>query len=194
MISIVCASSLRQAKPHLHLLRTAELSSGLTRLLSSLAVLEQKDGKLLTGSLGAVTAAQKLGGSITGFLAGSNIRSASESAARVQGVEKVITIDNVAYDKVSLPCSSFHFSRLTNDPTKGLPENYAPLLVENIRKGGYTHVLAGHSAFGKNLMPRVAALLDTQQVSDITAIENEDSMFPTLLRLRPARLVALILV
>jgi electron transfer flavoprotein alpha subunit len=56
-----------------------------------------------------------------------------------------------------------------------LPENYAPLLVENIKKGGFTHILAGHSAFGKNLMPRVAALLDTQQLSDITGIESEDS-------------------
>jgi electron transfer flavoprotein alpha subunit len=56
-----------------------------------------------------------------------------------------------------------------------LPENYAPLLVENIKKGGYTHVVAGHSAFGKNIMPRVSALLDTQQISDITGIEGEDS-------------------
>ena len=55
----------------------------------------------------------------------------------------------------------------------GLPENFAPLLVENIKKGGYTHVIASHSAFGKNLMPRVAALLDSQQVSDIIGIENE---------------------
>ena len=59
--------------------------------------------------------------------------------------------------------------------TQGLPENYAPLLVENIKKGGYTHILAGHSAFGKNLLPRVAAILDTQQISDITGIESEDS-------------------
>lgn len=58
---------------------------------------------------------------------------------------------------------------------QGLPENYAPLLVENIKKGGYTHVFAGHSAFGKTLMPRVAAILDSQQISDITAIEGEDS-------------------
>jgi electron transfer flavoprotein alpha subunit len=58
---------------------------------------------------------------------------------------------------------------------KGLPENFAPLLVENIKKGGFTHVLAGHSAFGKNLMPRVAALLDVQQISDITNIESEDT-------------------
>ncbi len=62
-------------------------------------------------------------------------------------------------------------SRLTRP--QGLAENFAPLLVENIKKGGYTHVIAGHTAFGKNLMPRVAALLDSQQVSDIVAIENE---------------------
>ena len=60
---------------------------------------------------------------------------------------------------------------------KGLPENYAPLLVENIKQGGYTHIIAGHSAFGKNIMPRVAALLDTQQISDIIAIEGEDSAY-----------------
>jgi electron transfer flavoprotein alpha subunit len=47
------------------------------------------------------------------------------------------------------------------------------LLVENIRNGGYTHVIAGHTAFGKNIMPRVAALLDSQQISDVVSIENE---------------------
>lgn len=57
-----------------------------------------------------------------------------------------------------------------------MPESYAPLLVENIKKEGVSHVLAGHSAFGKNLMPRVAALLDVAQVSDITGIQSEDSM------------------
>lgn len=56
-----------------------------------------------------------------------------------------------------------------------MAENWAPLLVENIKKGEYTHILTGHSAFGKNLMPRVAALLDVQQISDIIEIESEDS-------------------
>jgi electron transfer flavoprotein alpha subunit len=61
------------------------------------------------------------------------------------------------------------------DVLKGLPENFAPLLVENIKKGGYTHVVASHSAFGKSLLPRVAAMLDVQQVSDVMSIQSEDS-------------------
>lgn len=59
---------------------------------------------------------------------------------------------------------------------QGLPENYAPMLAENIKKGNFTHIIAGHTAFGKNLMPRLAALLDVQQVSDITEIRSEDSL------------------
>ncbi|KAI4169152.1 MAG: hypothetical protein LQ343_005897 [Gyalolechia ehrenbergii] len=126
------------------------------RLLSSLAVLEQRDGKLEYSSLSAVTAAQKIGGSIVGLVAGSGIRRVAEEASKVKGLERVIMVENGAYDK-------------------GLPEIYAPLLVENINKDGFTHVFAGHSAFGKGVMPRVAALLDTQQISDITAVESEDT-------------------
>ena len=76
--------------------------SAFARLLSSLAVLEQKDGKLNHGSLSAVTAAQKLGGSITAFVAGGNIKGVAEQAAKVGGVEKIIAVDNAAYDKVRL--------------------------------------------------------------------------------------------
>jgi len=122
--------------------------------LSTLAVLEQRDGQLNHSSLSAFTAAKKLGGTVHGFIAGSNISGAASEAAKVDGVEKIITVENGAYDK-------------------GLPENYAPLLVENIKKGGYTHVISGHTAFGKTIMPRVAALLDSQQISDITSIEDE---------------------
>lgn len=48
-----------------------------------------------------------------------------------------------------------------------------------MKNGGYSHVVAAHSAFGKSLLPRVAALLDVQQISDITKIESEDSMYHT---------------
>ncbi|KAG4435687.1 hypothetical protein IFR05_008822 [Cadophora sp. M221] len=156
MISRSGISVLRQARTQLRTAGPAPVASlsALARLLSSLAVLEQKDGKLNHGSLGAITAAKKLGGSITGFVAGGNIKGAAEEASKVSGIEKVISVDNSAYDKQ-------------------LPENYAPLLVENIKKGGYTHIIMGHTAFGKSLMPRVAALLDVQQISDITAIEDE---------------------
>jgi len=94
---------LRQVRTQLRP-RTSPRSVGslgaLSRLLSSLAVLEQKDGKLNAGSLGAITAAQKLGGSITAFIAGGNIKGAAEEAAKVAGVEKILSVDNAAYDKV----------------------------------------------------------------------------------------------
>ena len=103
MIPRLGQSVLRQARTQLRP-RTGPTPIGslsaLARLLSSLAVLEQRDGKLNHGSLGAITAARKLGGSITGFVAGSNIKAVAEEAAKVAGIEKVIAVDNGAYDKV----------------------------------------------------------------------------------------------
>ena len=76
----------------------------IARLLSSLAVLEHRDGKLQSASTSAITAAQKLGGPITGFVAGKEIRSVAEEAAKVNGLEKVIVVENAAYKKVRLFC------------------------------------------------------------------------------------------
>jgi electron transfer flavoprotein alpha subunit len=70
------------------------------RSLSSLAILEQRDGQLNTGSLAAVVAAQKLGGSVTAFVAGKNAKAVAEAAAKVKGIEKVIYVDNEAYERV----------------------------------------------------------------------------------------------
>ncbi|KAL1842613.1 hypothetical protein VTJ49DRAFT_4661 [Mycothermus thermophilus] len=129
--------------------------AALRRLLSALAVLEQRDGKLIPSSLSAVTAAKQLGGSVHAFVAGGDVSGAASEAARAEGVDKVVAVDKApAYDR-------------------GLPENFAPLVAENVKKGGYTHVVAAHSAFGKNVLPRVAALLDSQQVSDVTAIQDD---------------------
>ena len=103
MFCVVRNSSVRQIRSQLRMSRSlsAQQHSLLTRLLSTLAVLEQRDGKLNISSLGAVTAAQKLGGSITGFLAGSGLRGVAEEAARVEGVEKIIMVENPDYEKVS---------------------------------------------------------------------------------------------
>ncbi|RPA94512.1 electron transfer flavo protein, alpha subunit [Choiromyces venosus 120613-1] len=126
------------------------------RLLSTLAVLEHKEGKVSAQSFPVVTAASKFGGPITVFLAGSDSKKVAEQAAKLNGVEKVIYASNSAYDK-------------------GLPENFAPLLVENIKKGNFTHVVGAHSAFGKNILPRASALLDVQQISDCIEIKDENT-------------------
>ena len=174
MLFATRASILRQAQ---HRLRPSnrQQQSAFARLLSSLALLEQRDGKLQHASLSAVTAAQKLGGSVTGLVAGGGMKGVAEEAAKVKGIDKVIMIENGSYDKVCNNEPAF-LDGLADNQFQGLPENYAPLLVENVKKEGFTHVFASHSAFGKNLMPRAAALLDVQQISDIISIESEDSM------------------
>lgn len=68
--------------------------------LSTLAILEQRDGQLSHGSLSALTAGTKVGGPVHAFLAGNNVSSAAEQAAKVNGVEKIITVENDAYSKV----------------------------------------------------------------------------------------------
>jgi electron transfer flavoprotein alpha subunit len=78
----------------------SQFSSPRQALISTLAVLEQKEGKLNHGSLSAITAAKKLGGAIHGFVAGGNVGGAAEQAAKVDGVEKILVVENEAYEKV----------------------------------------------------------------------------------------------
>ncbi|RPB11740.1 electron transfer flavo protein, alpha subunit [Morchella conica CCBAS932] len=125
--------------------------------LSTLAVLEHKEGNLLPQSLPVITAATKLGGTVTALLAGTDAASVAAQVAKLNGVSEVLTVSNGAYDK-------------------SLAENFAPMLQENIKAGGFTHVVAAHSAFGKNIMPRLSALLDVQQISDVIEI-HDDSTF-----------------
>ena len=94
MLSTVRRAVAGPARQHLR-------SAGLARLLSSLAILEQRNGQLSIGSLSAVTAAKKLGGSVHAFVAGSGVKSVAELVAKVDGIEKVVVVDSAAYDKVS---------------------------------------------------------------------------------------------
>ncbi|RPA86072.1 electron transfer flavo protein domain-containing protein [Ascobolus immersus RN42] len=143
-------------RPAIRSVHNYNRNAQLRNLLSTLAVLEHREGALNPISRNTITAAKKLGGEVTAFLAGSEAKKVAAEAGKLEGVDKVLIAESSAYDR-------------------GLPENYAPLLVENIKKGGYTHVVGAHSAFGKNLLPRVAALLDVQQISDITEIQSEDT-------------------
>jgi hypothetical protein len=83
-------------------------SGSLARLLSSLAILEQRDGKLNSSSLSAVTAAQKLGGSVTGLVAGKGAKAIADEAAKVKGLDKVIYIDSEAYDRVCKALNKYY--------------------------------------------------------------------------------------
>lgn len=105
MLSVARQSVLRQARTQLRTSwpTTVPQYSAIARLLSTLAVLEQRDGKLNASSLAAVSAGQKLGGSVTAFVAGSGVQSVADEAAKVKGIEKIIYIDNGAYDRVRRP-------------------------------------------------------------------------------------------
>lgn len=77
--------------------------SALARLLSTLAVLEQRDGKLQSSSVSAISAALKLGGPVTAFVAGAGVQATSAAeAAKYKGVENVVAVENEAYEKVLL--------------------------------------------------------------------------------------------
>ncbi|NUB04575.1 electron transfer flavoprotein subunit alpha/FixB family protein, partial [Azospirillum melinis] len=107
-------------------------------------------------TLNAVTAASKIGGDVHILVAGKGAQAAADAASKVAGVAKVLLADDAAYEHQ-------------------LPEDVAPLVVSTVKGGGYGHVLAGATSVGKNLLPRVAALLDVAAISDITAVVSADS-------------------
>ena len=99
MLPSVRQSALRAVRSSTNARRQSLLSS-IARLLSTLAVLEQRDGVLNRGSLCAVTAAKKVGGPVTGFIAGSKVQQAAEQAAKGNGLGKIVKVENEAYEKV----------------------------------------------------------------------------------------------
>ncbi|WP_313459216.1 FAD-binding protein [Pseudomonas sp.] len=105
-------------------------------------------------TLNTVAAAAKIGGDVHVLVAGANVGAAAEAAAKIAGVAKVLVADNAAY-------------------AHALPENVAPLIKE--LAGAYSHVLAAATTNGKNILPRVAALLDVDQISEIISVESVDT-------------------
>jgi len=121
----------------------------------SVLVLADHDGQQLKpGVTNAIAAALKIGGDVHVLVAGSGCAAAASAAAAVAGVTKVLVADAAHY-------------------AGGLPENLAPLMVGIA--SNYSHLLASSSAMGKNVLPRVAALLDVSQISDIVAVESADT-------------------
>ena len=122
--------------------------------MSILVIGEHDNATLRPSTLNVVTAAKALGNDIDVLIAGSNCQAAADEAATVSGIARVLKADDPAL-------------------ADGLAENMAPL-VQSLA-GNYSHVLAPATTYGKNLLPRAAALLDVQQISDISGIESEDT-------------------
>jgi electron transfer flavoprotein alpha subunit len=122
--------------------------------MKTLIVAEHDNQTLKAATLNAVAAAQQLGGDIDILVVGSGCQAAADAAAAVPGVASILLADNAAYENQ-------------------LAENVS-LVVADVA-AGYDAVLAAATANGKNVMPRVAAMLDVAQISDITAIIDADT-------------------
>jgi electron transfer flavoprotein alpha subunit len=122
--------------------------------MAILVIAEHNNAALAAATLNTVAAAAKIGGDIHVLVAGQNVAGVADAAAKVAGVSKVLVADDAAY-------------------ANQLPENVAPLIAELGK--GYSHVLAAATTNGKNYLPRVAALLDVDQISEIIAVESADT-------------------
>nr|WP_180204236.1 FAD-binding protein [Pseudomonas sp. SbOxS1]NYU04083.1 electron transfer flavoprotein subunit alpha/FixB family protein [Pseudomonas sp. SbOxS1] len=122
--------------------------------MAILVIAEHTNAALAAATLNTVTAAQQIGGDIHLLVAGHGAGAVAEAAAQVAGVAKVLLADNAVY-------------------AHQLPENVAPLVAELGK--GYSHILAAATSNGKNILPRVAAQLDVDQISEIIAVESADT-------------------
>ena len=125
--------------------------------MTTLIIAEHDNTVLKAATLNTIAAAKRLGGDMHVLVAGGNCAAVAQAAAAVAGVARVLHADAAHYEA-------------------HLAENLAELVRSRVRSdAAYTHVLAPATAFGKNVLPRVAALLDASQVSDVIAIESADT-------------------
>lgn len=122
--------------------------------MTTLVVAEHEAGALRPATLNVIAAAKAIGNDITVLLAGQGAGDVATAAANIEGVSKVLHADDAAY-------------------AQEIAENIASLVMSVAE--GYTHILFAATAAGKNVMPRVAALLDVSGISDITSVESADT-------------------
>ena len=122
--------------------------------MTILVIAEHEGGALKAATLNTVTAASKIGGDVHVLVAGQGVGAVAEAASKIAGVAKVLSADAALY--------AHH-----------LAEPLAALIVS--LAGSYSHILAPATTSGKNVSPRVAALLDVAQISEITAVVSADT-------------------
>ena len=122
--------------------------------MSVLVIAEHDNDEVRTATLNAVTAAGEIDTDVDLLVAGSGCAGVADECSSIQGVTRILLADDPVYEH-------------------DLPENLSPLVQSLAER--YSHVLAPASTFGKSLLPRVAARLDVQQISDISDIESADT-------------------
>ncbi len=122
--------------------------------MTILVIAEHEHGKLAPATRAAIGAAKLMGGDIHLLVLGQGIGDVTKQAATLEGVAQVLAKDDALF-------------------AHPLAENLAPSISEV--GGGYSHIVAAATSFGKDLMPRVAALLDVQQISEIVKVESADT-------------------
>ena len=122
--------------------------------MSILVIAEHDNNSLKGATLNTVTAATSLAGDVAILVAGSNIDSVVAECQTLDNVSKILKCDSETY-------------------VNAIAEDISSLVLANC--DGYTHILAPATTFGKNLMPRISAKLDSQQISDIISIESDDT-------------------
>lgn len=147
----------------LSLNKVNRIGSMLNRFKSTLVVVEHDNTHIAPITLNAITAASQVpkNETVTCLVVGSECGKVVESCSKINNVNNVIVADSASF--------------------KGfMPETLAPFVAERQKKHSFTHIAFGSSAFGKNLMPRVAALLDVQPVSDIVNMVDESTFIRTI--------------
>ena len=122
--------------------------------MSILIIAEHDNTNLKPATLNTLAAAEQIGGDVDLLVVGSNCQGVAEQAAKAQGVTRVLLADDAVYEYQ-------------------LAENVSKLVVE--LSGAYGHILAPATTTGKNMLPRVAALLDVAQLSDVIKVESPDT-------------------
>jgi len=122
--------------------------------MSILILCDHENGQLSPVTLNAVSAASQIGGEMHLLVAGDQTGTVAKAAASIAGIAKVLVADDKSLEN-------------------GLAENLAPLMQS--LSGGYSHMMAAATTTGKNVMPRLAALLDVMQISDIIKIEDANT-------------------
>ncbi|CAG7831948.1 unnamed protein product [Allacma fusca] len=137
------------------------LSGILKRFNGTLVIAEHDNTALRSITLNAVGAASKIGNEVTVLVAGKDCAKAAEQASKIDGVKRVLLADNAALE-------GFLAERLT------------PVILASQKQFSFTHIIAGATAFGKGLLPRVAAKLDVSPVSDVIGIKDAETFVRTI--------------